>query len=489
MKNIPIDAHEIGYAVDIHSYLVLINGLPNARINEMVLHSTGARGLVTALRDDMVEVIMLDDAKIKPQDTFTRTNQQFSLAPGNHYLGRTISPVGVPIDGKAPFPKMDVTTPVDQQPVGIVGRQFITEQFPTGVAVVDMLVPLARGQRQLLIGDARAGKTGFLIDTIVNQKDQQTICVLALIGKPVVEIRKIVDILTTNHAMEYTTVIAASSSELASLIYLTAYSGFAVAEFFQKQGKNVLLVLDDMGLHAQYYREVALLANRTPGRDSYPGDIFFQHAKLMERAGRFTKEAGGGSITALPVIETSPDNVTSFIPTNLMAMTDGHWIFDSQVYHQGTRPAIDISLSVSRVGRQTQILIEKELSDKIKSIMAQASRLEAFARLGTDLSAETQQTLHHSRQLKVLLNQPPLTNIPQAIQIVLLSLSFTPYLRSKSIEFITSNREALITLISTRFNLQQLQSQLMAMTTLDQLWQFANQIVVELSRKQTNANR
>ena len=454
----PTPGVEIGYAVSIENYIVWVNGLPNVKVNEIVMTEDGQSGLVTGIKDHLVEVLMLDDARIKPQQSFKRTGAQLSVPVGNFLIGRTINPLGLAIDGKGPFPKGE-TREIDQPAPGIKARELISQQFETGIPLVDMLAPLALGQRELLLGDPHSGKTGFLIDVVTAQKGKNITCVYAIIGKPINEVAKIVDILKTNKALDYTVVVATSSSELASLIYLTPYVSATIAEYFQQKGSDVLLILDDMGNHAKFYREISLLSGKPPGRESYPGDIFYQHAKLVERGGKFNKEHGGGSITILPVIETSQDDYTTFMSTNLMGMTDGHLLFSNTSYRTGQRPPIDIFLSVSRVGHQTQSLAQKALADRIKSLLSQASRLEAYSRLGSDISPQTQFILKQASQVKELLKQSPLTRIPISVQMILLGLIYTPFFSDKDVAFVQSNKYKLITFLTTKFDLKTFDTQ------------------------------
>ena len=391
---------------------------------------------------------MLDEARIRPQQQFIRTYESLTVPIGPYILGRTINSLGTPIDGKSRF-KPGPGLSIDQQIRAIRSREIIKKQFETGVTTIDMLVPLAKGQKELIIGDARSGKTSFIIDLIVNQRGKDMICVYGIVGKAGTAIRQLVDILETNKALEYTTVVAASSSDPASLIYLTPGVALTIAEYFQRQGKDVLVILDDLGLHAKFYREISLLGGRTPGRESYPGDIFFQHAKLMERAGAYNPDSGGGSITVLPVIEVNSNDYTGFVSTNLMAMTDGHLAFDSNLYHQGTRPAIDISLSVSRVGRQTQSLPQKLLSDKVRATLAQAGKVETLSRFGSEVSSQTQLIIKQKRLIEVVLKQPPLTKTPVIIQMILLGLIFTPFLEDKDETFLRTNLPSIRSYLSS----------------------------------------
>lgn len=454
---------EIGYAATINDYIVWISGLPNIQINELVISSQKAQGLVTTIKDGLVEVLILNDVKIKPKEEFRRTFKQLSINAGNHLIGRTINPMGQPIDGKGPLAKSGSLIELEKAPAPIKDRAMITRQFETGVTIVDNLVPIAFGQRELIIGDAHSGKTGFLLDTVINQKGKNVICVYAMIGKPLNEIFNLVEILKVNKTFDYTIAIAASSSERAPLGFLAPIVAVSIAEFFQQKGLDVLLIMDDLGIHAKIYREISLLSGRAPGRQSFPGDIFYQHAKLVERAGNFNKNIGGGSITALPVIEVSEDDFASFLSTNLMGMTDGHLKFDSTRYHQGHRPSIDVGLSVSRVGRQTQMLSQKSLSDKVKTVLAEGKKLEAYSRLGSDVSAETQLKLKQSRQIEVILNQASSTKIPILIQMILLGLTFTPFLAQKDVNFVYKYKTNIIEYLGKTLNLEELQKQVARM--------------------------
>lgn len=471
--------NEIGYATAVNNYLILANGLPNISVGEIVETENGAKGLVTALQNDQVEVLMLDEAKVIPNQMFLRLHQPFRISIGNSMIGRAINPLGVAIDGKGKILNLNSSSEIDKDIRGIKTRQFIKDQFMTGITTIDMLLPIAKGQRELIIGDARSGKTSFIIDLIVNQKVNKStksrkgvICVYGLIGRSLKQTRQIIDILTTNKAIDYTVIVAASSSELPSLIYLAPYTAMTLAEFFQGQGFEVLLILDDLGIHAKYYREISLLGNKIPGRDSYPGDIFHQHAKIIERGGKFNSENGGGSITILPVMEINLDDYTSFIPTNLMAMTDGHLMFNSALYHQGNRPAVDISLSVTRVGRQTQALIQKILSDRVRSILTEAKKVETLSRFGSEVSSETQLILKQSKQIEVILRQAPLSNIPINVQIIMLGLTFTKIFTSQSLEFVENNKETILSYLINDVELNKLNDQIKKFKNLDEFLSF-----------------
>lgn len=445
---------EVGYVTAVNNYLVWINGLPNIKINEIVVSENKTRAVVVAIRNDLVEALILDDTKVTPKEMFSRTLSQLSISVGSHILGRTINPLGQPIDGMGRFGNQGQKVQIEKNPPGIKMREQITKQFETGIILIDMLVPIAFGQRELIIGDPRSGKTSCLIDMVVNQKGQDVICVLGLIGKPITEIRNLVQILTVNKAIDYCSIISSSSSDKASLVYLTPAIAISVAEYFQHQGKQVLLILDDLGIHAKYYREISLLSGLTPGRESYPGDIFYQHAKLIERAGNFNVKYGGGSsITALPIIETNLDDFAAFMPTNLMGMTDGHLLFNATRYHQGYRPSIDIPLSVSRVGRQTQMLAQKRLSDKIKALLAESSKLETFSRLGSDISPQTRFIIKQAHQIESLLKQKALLKIPIPVSMILLGLVFTTFFSEKDEKFVDNNKEKITRYLIANINM------------------------------------
>lgn len=440
-----MDQTEIGYVTKVRDFLTRLDGFPTIRINDMVESDTGLRGWISTLGLDFAEVLMLDEGQITPRQMFKRTNSRLGVVAGDFLLGRAINPLGIPIDGKGTLTRTKAAEvlELEQGAPGIESREYITQQFLTGITLIDTLIPLGQGQRELVMGDAHSGKTQFLVDTIVNQKGTGVICIYASIGKPAVSVRGLINILRANKALDYTVVIATSSSEPAPLIFLTPKTAVTVAEYFQKKGRDVLLILDDLGNHAKIYREISLLGNKSPGRESYPGDIFYQHAHLLERAGNFTPDAGGGSITALPVIELNMADFTTLIPTNVMSMTDGHLLFKSSLRSQGQSPAIDISLSVSRVGRQTQDKVSNLISAKVRQVLSQASDLETISRFSSELSEETQLTLRRRILIMELLKQEPLTAIPKQIQVVLLALPFITFFNNKNKTFLEKYKKTI----------------------------------------------
>lgn len=437
---------EVGYVVSSRDFLVYLDGLPTIKVNDMVESENNLRGWVSSTYEDKIEVLMLDEGAILPNQQFLRLPTRLGVNAGDFLLGRAINPLGVPIDGKGLLSrtKTNQSLELDQEAPGMQSRQFITSQFLTGITLIDSLIPLGRGQRELILGDAHSGKTGFLIDVLTNQKNTGIICILALIGKPAVTVRNLIDTLRANNALFYTVIIATSSSEPAPLIFLTPKTAFTIAEYFQKKGKDVLLILDDLGSHAKIYREISLLGNKSPGRESYPGDMFYQHAHLLERAGNFLPEYGGRSITALPVIELSLGDFTTLIPTNLMSMTDGHLLFKAALRSQGQTPAIDISLSVSRVGRQTQDQVSNLLSTRVRQVLSAASDLETISRFSSELPPETQLILKRRDLIMEILKQDPLTAVPKPIQAILLALPFTSFLQDKTKSFVEKYKKTII---------------------------------------------
>lgn len=452
MQN-PQKNQEVGYVVSSRNFMVYLDGCPTIKMNDLVENESGAKGWVNSLHQDQIEVLMVEDSKITPGQLFKKIETRLSINVGDFLLGRAINPLGVPIDGKGLLSRSNKNTSLElEQPVGgIQYRQFINTQFITGITTVDSLIPIGLGQRELIMGDAHSGKTSFLIDLIVNQsklnknkKSSPVICIYAAIGKPSVAVRNLIDVLSVNDALTNTVIIGASSSETAPMIFLTPKTAFTVAEYFQKKGQDVLLILDDLGTHAKIYREISLLGDLSPGRESYPGDIFYQHAHLMERAGRFSSIIGGGSITALPVIELNLNDFTTLIPTNLMSMTDGHLLFKSSLHNQGQRPAIDISLSVSRVGRQTQNRLINSISTKIRQLLSEAEELETVSRFSSELPEKTQLILHQKKIIEEILKQEPLAFIPPQIQPILLELVFTSFIINKDRDYFSKHKDLLI---------------------------------------------
>lgn len=437
---------EIGFVVSTQDYLVFIEGLPSARVNDIIVTKTGARALVAALEKNKVEAWMLDPERPKPGDSLELAPGGLTLPLKSNLFGRTVNPLGVAIDGKAGFPPIGEPLDLDFVALGVDARELVTEQFYTGLTMIDTLVPIGRGQRELLFGEARAGKAQFLLDVIAHQKTQGTICVYTAIGKSDIDLKRFSENIQKVGAADYTVIVAATSSESAPMIAIAPSVSAFVAESYCRQGKHVLLIFDDLATHAKYLREISLLAGRVPGRESYPPDMFNQHSKLVERGGNFNQKMGNASITLLPVVETDIENFTNLIPTNVMSMTDGHMLFSSALRAQGLYPAVDPDRSVTRVGRQTQIFLHKLLSDRIRSLLADYHEYERFGRFGSELTGETQLIIKRGKILEELINQEPLDSLSPEIQILLLILVFAGFfdLANRDIEFVRANKSKIV---------------------------------------------
>lgn len=480
-----MENQEVGYALSSNDFLVYLDGMPTIKINDVVVSETGLRGWVNAIYSDKVEILLLDRGTVVPGQLFRRTNQSLSVLLGNYLIGRVINPLGIPIDGK----RMSMDTSgnnryeLDREAPNIPLRKFITDQFVTGMTLVDTLIPLAKGQRQLIVGDAHSGKTTFLIDLIVNQLDNpNTICIYTCIGKPVAQVRSVMNVLESTGALKSTVVIATSASDLPPLIYIAPQTAFSIAEYFQKNGKDVLLILDDMGVHAKIYREISLSSNRSPGRESYPGDIFYQHSHLVERGGNFKIENGGGSITVLPVLELSSSDISGYISTNLVGMTDGHLMFKSSMRNQGQTPAIDISISVSRVGRQTQNRVQNVLSQAIRALLAEAEELETVSYFSGELPKETAQKLKRKQIIQELIKQDSLTLVSPHIQVFLLGLVFTNFYIEQDLQYTARNKLSLIELAKKDVNFSKYAEKLMELKTLEELIKALEQVIPQLKQ-------
>lgn len=461
---------EVGYVLSIKESLLYLDGLPSVQINDLIQNEQGIKALVKALLPDSVEAWVLSEGTVFPGQMFQKTEQTLQIGVTPAVLGRAINPLGVPIDGKGPIPKTRVTTlSLDPKAPGMNQREQITDQLISGMTLVDTLIPLSKGQRQLILGDPHSGKTSFLIDLIFGQTLQGTICIYASIGKPISQLRALINILAASKAITKTVVVAASAAEAAPLIYLTPHSAFAIARFFASKGADVLVILDDMGIHAKVYRELSLLGDRPPGRESYPGDIFFEESHLLEQAGKFNLNLGGGTITALPVAEITLSDFTTFIPTNLMSMTDGHLLFKSSLRGQGQRPAIDAHLSVSRVGRQTQSRIQSLVSSKIRQILTEGLSLETVSRFAGELPLESQVTLKKKALIEEALRQESLEFLSLALQVILLGLILTPLFDNTDHYFLAKVKKPLTDAFRKDPRLKKFTEEVLSIKTLDEL--------------------
>jgi F-type H+-transporting ATPase subunit alpha len=440
---------EVGYVVSTQDYIVIVEGLPSARLYNIIITKSGGRAMVSALEKDRIEALMLDSERPKPGDYFELSDYGLRLPLNVDLFGRTINPLGMSLDGKAGLPPGGEALDLDLVAPGIDARSAVTEQFYTGITVVDTLLPIGKGQRELIMCEPRSGKEQFFLDVILSQKTQNRICIYAAIGRSELEVKRFAEDIKTVGADPYTIIIAATSSESAPMIQITPSVASSLAEYYRDQGKHVLLIFDDLATHAKYAREISLLAGRIPGRESYPADIFYQHSSIVERAGNFNEHFHNGSITLLPTIETSIENFTNLIPTNVMSMTDGHILFSAGLRAQGIYPAIEADRSVTRVGRQTQTFIHKILSDRIRLLLAEYHDLERYGRFGSELSGETQLKLKRGKVVEELLKQEPMSSIAPDVQILMLSLVYTGFFDKTDIEFVRSQKKTIISTLQS----------------------------------------
>jgi len=415
-----IDVSEVGTVIEIGDGIARVSGLENCQASEMLKFPGNTMGVALNLEEETIGAILLGDfTHIKEGDPVKRTNRVLSMPVSDKMIGRVIDPLGNPHDGQKTI-KSGKYYPIEKIAPGVMTREPVSEPVQTGLKAIDAMIPIGRGQRELIIGDRQTGKTAIAIDTIINQKGQNIICIYVAIGQKKSKIAKIVDKLKETGAMEYTAVVMAGASDPASLSYLAPYSGAALAEYFMDQGKDVLIIYDDLSKHAWAYREISLLLRRPPGREAYPGDIFYLHSRLLERACRRNQESGGGSITALPIIETQSGDVSAYIPTNVISITDGQIFLESNLFYKGIRPALNIGISVSRVGGSAQLKSMKKNAGKLKLDMAQYREMEAFAQFASDLDPETKKQLERGAVITELMKQPQYSPVPAANQVAII---------------------------------------------------------------------
>lgn len=404
---------EIGVVEFVTKDVVGVTGLPGVKPNELVVFESGQIGMVILLNHDSVEILVFDETPIKSRTKVSRTNEILTIPSGKSLLGQTINPLGHPLNGsKSQTPRPEEKRPLVIEPPSIEERSPITELMETGVAIVDMMLPLGHGQRELIIGDRKTGKTTFLLQTVLSQAKNGTICIWALIGKKQREIKQISEYFKSHQVSKNIILVASASEDAAGLIYLTPYSAVALAEYFKEQGQNTLVVLDDLTTHAKYYREFSLLSRRFPGREAYPVDIFFIHAALMERGGNFIYDGKNVSITILPAAETNEGDLSGYIQTNLMSMTDGHLYFDKDLFSKGQRPSINPFLSVTRVGRQTQTPLSRDISRELMAFLVNFQKMSNFVHFGTELTDEVQRILKKGKRISEFFNQNLNVSIP-----------------------------------------------------------------------------
>ena len=403
---VDVDVAEVGTVVTIGDGIARIHGVERAMAGEMLEFPHGVFGIALNLEEDSVGAVLLGDfLAIKEGDPVKRTGRIISVPVGEEMLGRVVNTLGQPIDGKGPIMTKQFA-PIEKLAPGVIDQQPVREPMQTGLKAIDGMVPIGRGQRELIIGDRQTGKTAIALDTIINQKGKDLICIYVAIGQKQSSVAQVVGTLEKYGAMDYTIVVSAAASDPAALQYLAPFAGCAIGEEFMEQGKDALIVYDDLSKHAQAYRQVSLLLRRPPGREAYPGDVFYLHSRLLERAARLSDDNGGGSLTALPVIETQAGDVSAYIPTNVISITDGQIFLESDLFYAGIRPALNVGISVSRVGGAAQTKAMKKVAGRLKLELSQFRELAAFAQFGSDLDPATQRQLDRGRRLTELLKQP-----------------------------------------------------------------------------------
>ncbi len=434
-------SREVGVVVSSSHYLMELEGLPSVRLNSLITDRVGRRALVTGFSETRVRAVLFDETLAERGSEFFERDAALSLPRASALMGRIVSPLGDLLDEKGAVSGERMELVFDPIATGISGRVEITEQFLTGIALIDLLLPLGKGQRELIIGPTRSGKGSVLRDVIAHQRGSGVACIYAAIGKPAAQIRRFLAFLDETGAAAYTSIVAARADEPTPLVTLVPAAALALAESLSRDGRDVVLILDDIATHAKYLREMALLAGSIPGRESYPGDIFYQHAHLLELAGRFSGERG--TMTLLPILESDEESLTTLIPTNAMAATDGHLFFSSLLYARGSYPSIEISRSVTRVGKQTQRAAAKELADRLLALLADFEEREAFSRFGAELAGETRQAIQTALVSLELLRQRPGEYRDPVATVLVLALVFTSFFAPRGRMFAEKWREKL----------------------------------------------
>ena len=422
IENFDVDntSEETGTVIYVGDGIVTVYGIDHAMYGEVVVFDNGVKGMVQDIRQNEIGVILFGrDHGIHEGTKVVRTKKKAGIPVGKGFIGRIINALGEPIDGKGDIKEEDYR-PIENEAPGIVDRKSVDTPLETGILSIDSMFPIGRGQRELIIGDRQTGKTSIATDTIINQKGKDVICIYVAIGQKASTVAKIVSTLTKHGAMDYSIVLSSTASDPASLQYIAPYAGTAMAEHFMHQGKDVLIVYDDLSKHAVAYRALSLLLERSPGREAYPGDVFYLHSRLLERSSRLSDELGGGSITALPIIETQAGDVSAYIPTNVISITDGQIFLETDLFNQGVRPAINVGISVSRVGGNAQIKAMKKVAGTLKMDQAQYRELEAFSKFSSDMDPITAMTIDKGRKNAQLLIQPQYSPMPVEQQIAIL---------------------------------------------------------------------
>ncbi len=431
-----IETSETGTVIMVGDGIARAYGLDKCMANELVEFSNGEFGMAQNLEENSVALVILgDDSGIKEGDVVKRTGKVVSVPVGDAMIGRVVNALGQPIDGKAEIETEEIR-PIEYPAAGIIERKSVSVPLQTGIKAIDSMIPIGRGQRELIIGDRQTGKTTIATDTIINQKGQDVICIYVAIGQKQSTVASLVEMLSLSGAMDYTIVVSASASELAPLQYIAPYAGCAMGEYFMEKGKDVLIIYDDLSKHAVAYRALSLLIRRPPGREAYPGDVFYLHSRLLERAARIAPEFGGGSLTALPIIETQAGDVSAYIPTNVISITDGQIFLETELFYSGIRPAVNPGISVSRVGGNAQIKAMKKVSGTLKLLYSQYRELQSFAQFGSDLDADTKRRLAQGSRVVEVLKQDKNAPVPVEKQVCILYAVTNDYLMDVPVELI-----------------------------------------------------
>jgi len=449
-QSVEIDVAEVGSVISVGDGIARVHGVERAMAGEMLEFGQGVFGIALNLEEESVGAVLLGGAKeISEGDPVKRTGRIISVPVGEAMLGRVVNALGQPIDGKGPIATTEFL-PIERIAPGVVDRQPVKEPLQTGLKAIDGMVPVGRGQRELIIGDRQTGKTAVAVDTIINQRGKGVICIYNAIGQKQSTVAQVVRTLEAYDAMSYTIVVAATASDPAPMLYIAPYSACALGEFFRDSGRHALVVYDDLSKHAQSYREISLLLRRPPGREAYPGDVFYLHSRLLERAAKLNNAKGGGSLTALPIIETQAGDLSAYIPTNVISITDGQIFLESDLFHQGVRPAINVGNSVSRVGGSAQIRAMRSVAGTLRLDLAQYRELAAFAQFGSDLDKATQAQLNRGRRLVEILKQPQYQPLAVEKQVMIVYAATKGFLDTVAIEDVRRYEEELYRFLETR---------------------------------------
>ncbi len=447
---VDVDVAEVGTIVSIGDGIAHIHGVERAMAGEMLEFPKGVFGIALNLEEDGVGAVLLGDyQKIKEGDTVKRTGRIISVPVGDAMLGRVVNALGQPIDGKGPIPSKEFS-PIERLAPGVVDRQGVKEPLQTGLKAVDGMVPIGRGQRELIIGDRQTGKTAVAVDAIINQKGQGVICIYNAIGQKQSTVAQVVRTLEEYDAMSYTVVVAATAADQAAMLYISPYSACTIGEYFRDTKRHALVVYDDLSKHASAYREISLLLRRPPGREAYPGDVFYLHSRLLERAAKLNAALGAGSLTALPIIETQAGDLSAYIPTNVISITDGQIFLETDLFHQGVRPAINVGNSVSRVGGAAQVKAMRQVAGSLRLDLAQYRELAAFAQFGSDLDRATQAQLNRGRRLVEILKQSQYQPLAVEKQVAIIYAATKGYIDTVDVEQVQRYEAELYRYLETR---------------------------------------